>query len=90
MKTKLKSILAIALCAVGFAAFAEPQKIGDSDVTWELTDGNTVLTIGGSGAMPDFKIAEGLYAPWYSERETITTVKIGSGVTRIGKIRISQ
>ena len=83
MKT-LKSIIVAALCAVGMAAFAEPQTIDGSGVTWELTDGNTVLTIGGSGAMPDFKIAEGLYAPWYSERETITTVKIGSGVTRIG------
>ena len=28
-----KSLLMVALCAVGFAAFAAPQKIGDSDVT---------------------------------------------------------
>ena len=33
MKTKLKSILAVALCAVGLAAFAEPQTIDGSGVT---------------------------------------------------------
>ena len=90
--TTIKSIVAAALCAVGFAAWSEPQQIGDSSTTWELTQGCTVLTIGGSGPMPDFY--DPSEAPWYWETtggeesqeayRVIAEVKIGSGVTSIG------
>ena len=75
----VRGFLAIALCAVGLSAFAEPQKIGDSDVTWELTENDTVLTIAGTGAMPD------LYGdtPWNDASWAITTVKIESGVASV-------
>ena len=43
MKTKLKSILAIALCAVGLAAFAEPEISAVSEEGWiDLTVGDRV------------------------------------------------
>ena len=43
MKTKLKSILAVALCAVGFAAFAEPEISAVSAEGWlDLTVGDRV------------------------------------------------
>ena len=60
MKTKLKSILAIALCAVGLSAFAEPQKIGDSDVTWELTNEAKVkILLPSEGVMMRGKAVQG-------------------------------
>ena len=92
MKMKLKSILAIALCAVGLSAFAEepagsegnPWLVGtpnEADVkAW--TNGTGKLTIEGTCAMKDF--GAGDPAPWYNDREAITTVEIKSGVTRIG------
>ena len=42
MKTKLKSILAVALCAVGFAAFAEPKQ----EVSAVSAEGFLDLTVG--------------------------------------------
>ena len=42
MKTKLKSILAVALCAVGFAAFAEPKQ----EVSAVSAEGWLDLTVG--------------------------------------------
>ena len=93
MKTKLKSIIAIALCAVGLSAFAEepagsegnPWLVGtpnEADVkAW--TNGTGKLTIEGTGAMMDFE-EEGS-APWDSVKDTIIIAEIGSGVTNIGK-----
>ncbi len=89
MKTKLKKlvrsakclVLSAALCAVGLSAWAEPQKIDGSDVTWELTEDDIVLTIAGTGAMPDF---ESHGAPWYDQRTSIQTLEIKSGVTHLG------
>lgn len=50
---------------------------GDN-LTWTL-DSEGVLTISGTGAMADFTAA-----PWYSNKDSIKTVAIGSGVTNIG------
>ena len=62
-------------------AFAELNgtsgKCGD-DVTWTLSGG--ALTISGTGPMMDFR----LFAPWYGERLSVTSVLIGDGVTGIG------
>ena len=62
MKTNLKSILAVALCAAGLAAFAEgsgtldnPWKVGGTDGTDDLveawTNGTGVLTVQGAGTV---------------------------------------
>lgn len=50
---------------------------GDN-LTWTL-DSDGLLTISGTGAMEDY----GREYPWYSERESITSVTIESGVTGI-------
>ena len=91
-KRRILSIVLTLVMIVGMiplgtmTSFAEgPQKIGTSDVTWELTDSNTVLTLGGTGAMPDFTVDISTNdIPWYSAKDTITTVKVGSGITRFG------
>ena len=69
-------------------AFAAPQKIGDSDVTWELTNNNTVLTISGTGAMPDFRSLDSI--PWNSQKAKIQTITIQSGVTSIGSAAFQE
>ena len=42
---------------------------------------NGVLTITGTGALPDYTSASG--APWYQYRNSITSVVIGSGITSV-------
>lgn len=48
--------------------------------SWSFADGT--LTISGTGAMPDFDLAEP--APWFGLREQITEVNLESGVTGVG------
>lgn len=55
---------------------------GDS-ITWTLDD-NGVLTISGSGDMPDYDWSS--TAPWYSQKDAITKIVIGNGVTSIGDL----
>ena len=50
-------------------------------VTWKLESG--VLTVSGSGAMPDFDNSKSL--PWYDVRGFIKQVVIEDGVTSVGK-----
>ncbi len=53
-----------------------------SNVTAVYDDGT--LTITGTGAMYDYSYESGSTAPWYQERNSITRVVIGEGVTYIG------
>ncbi|MCQ2436199.1 MAG: leucine-rich repeat domain-containing protein [Clostridia bacterium] len=64
---------------------------GDDHVWYKLTENDTVvpfymtgltLTIGGTGAMPDFGTPSD--RPWHNAAEAITTIQILSGVTSIG------
>ena len=66
--------LILALCC-GLAAAD-----GTGGITWTL-DAAGVLTIGGSGAMPDYTHDS---RPWAAEAGAIRRVVIGSGVTGIG------
>ena len=70
----------LALVAGAGTIFAEGGTCGaDGDnLTWDLTDG--VLTISGTGAMADYEWG----GPWYANRESITSLIIGDGVTSIG------
>ena len=84
-------------------AFAEATKpegsdwlvdSGDNHVWYKLEEvpassGTYTLTIGGTGEMPDFPSETSTVRPWFNAKETITTVKIKSGVTRIGKYAFS-
>ena len=51
-----------------------------TDLTWKLSGG--VLTISGTGAMTNWSSGSGV--PWYSDRSSVTTVVIETGVTSIG------
>ncbi len=54
---------------------------GDN-LSWTLTDAG-VLTITGTGNMTEWSSTSAV--PWYSNRSSIKTVSIGSGVTSIGQ-----
>ena len=94
MKKRFLALLLAALMVVSllptmaFAAVTLPEGAawidgtGTVPVWYKLTDSNTVLTIGGTGAMPDF--TSGNPAPWKEYADKIETVVIGSGVTAIG------
>jgi hypothetical protein len=53
-----------------------------TNLKWELTC-DSVLTITGSGAMSNWNYQN--YAPWYSHRDKIVSVKVNEGVTSVGK-----
>ena len=55
------------------------NKCGEN-LYWEYNNGT--LTITGSGAMYDYRFEN--YAPWYSERESISAVSLPQGLTSIG------
>ena len=56
-----------------------------NNMNWNL-NGNGVLTISGTGNMPDYSSTS---QPWYKYRESIKQVKIGDGITGIGKYAFS-
>ena len=51
---------------------------------WEYDD-SSVLTITGTGAMPDYTHKTSDSAPWFQYRESIKEIVIGSGITHIGR-----
>ena len=53
------------------------------NLTWDLTeDGKLIIT--GSGRMFDYSIDDYQYAPWYEDRQKITSIEIDDNVTYIG------
>ncbi|MBR2832582.1 MAG: leucine-rich repeat protein, partial [Oscillospiraceae bacterium] len=54
------------------------------NVTWELSEDGTVLTISGSGPMDDWNTGYPTYDPTEGHNSTVTKVIINSGVTAIG------
>jgi hypothetical protein len=50
-------------------------------LTWVLTS-DSVMTINGSGAMPDY--SDPNYLPWYANRTQIKSALIGNSITTIG------
>ena len=77
MKTKLFSLALALLMSVSL--FAQSGTCGPN-LTWTLQ--NRVLTISGSGNMNDYSWNG---APWYSYRQSITSITIGNSVTSIGE-----
>ena len=52
-----------------------------TDAFWSIDDG--VLSVTGTGKMADYPSADN--CPWYTVRDTITSVKVADGITTIGK-----
>ncbi len=69
-------------------ASGECSADGSPSVTWLLTS-DSILTIGGYGAMADYD-AETNMAPWYEYKDAYNSVYIASGVTYVGNYAFRQ
>ncbi|MBR4444108.1 MAG: leucine-rich repeat domain-containing protein, partial [Clostridia bacterium] len=88
MKHRSKRLLSILLSLVmvlglmpgmSLTAYAA-QTIDGTNLTWEISDTGT-LTISGTGEIPDYG---NTYAPWRGYQDSIKSIVINDGVTRIG------
>ena len=61
---------------------SESRKCGEN-ITWTLSE-DGMLTLSGSGAMYNYSKDELKYAPWYENRNSVTSLQIADGITHIG------
>ncbi|MCR5251680.1 MAG: leucine-rich repeat protein [Lachnospiraceae bacterium] len=65
---------------MGYQAYGSDAEAGD--ITYDFDAVTGILTITGSGAMENYTVSD--RAPWYSDKDAITSVVVESGVTGIG------
>lgn len=90
----LKAVLCLfALCLICAAAFpvsaaaSVPVWGSCSDtVNWTLDKDSGIITISGTGAMPDYASGE---APWYGDRMSVKTIRVEDGITAVGAYAFS-
>ncbi|GHV63923.1 hypothetical protein FACS1894199_00950 [Bacteroidia bacterium] len=75
------SVAGVNTVGTGTKSVGKTVTISACTVTWTLVDG--LLTIEGFGPMKDYTTPT--TRPWAAQIDSITSVDIGSGVTRIGK-----
>ena len=86
MMTRVAMLLLVVFTSMG--AWADESGSCGDGVTYNYVSDTNILTISysgsgsGSGAMADYGSTENV--PWYSYRDYIKTVVVGSGVTHIG------
>lgn len=78
------AILVAVIFAVNTLAEIHESSFGDmgDNLRWRVNTSTGVLTITGEGGMENFVSAESV--PWYEDRELITVLNIGEGVTSVG------
>ncbi len=69
------------------SAPAAPANSCGGGLTWELNNGELVISYDGegTGVMNDYDIPNDNPAPWYANRENITSVSLPEGIKTIGK-----
>ena len=79
------------ISSVNLSAYASSGTCGDN-VYWDYDESSKTLTISGTGAMDDYFYKDVSYstAPWFGYHKNILTVKIETGVTRIGEYAFSR
>ena len=92
MKTvDIQKIISLILCVALCIGICVPVNAANDEVasgscgtslTWTLNSSG-VLTVSGTGTMDEWSAETNV--PWYSQKESITTVVISEGVTSIGK-----
>lgn len=85
MKKNVKFCFVLTVFLLGFFQ-AQADIWTGTKLDWELSD--SVLTISGNGEMPNYQTYDTIIMkneiPWYSDRNSIASIKIESGVTNIG------
>ena len=61
----------------------------EGSLNWSLTKSG-ILTISGTGAIPDYSVNEQQYPSWNSHKDQINTVVIEEGITEIGDYTFYQ
>lgn len=79
MRTFKKILLHLLMVIVLSTAWNMSARAEDENISWKLEDG--VLTISGSGAVPDYEAGK---SPWYNDRSSIKEIQVESGITRVG------
>ena len=74
--------LLVLLCSISVPVQAESSGSCGKDVTWTLDDAGT-LTISGEGEIEDCLAIYKTPHPWYSARDTICSLVIEEGITKI-------
>lgn len=96
MKKTLKVLFAacltlvMAICVTGYASAEDAiadADFNDGKMHWNIS-ADHVLTISGTGNMPDYK--ETVNAPWYSYRSQINSIVVEDGVTGLGSYAFYQ
>ena len=77
------ALVSVFVCSAITHASEVDSGLCGNQLTWTL-DSNGVLTISGTGAMENYKFDSGVYAPWYSYRDSIVAAVMEDGVTTIG------
>ncbi len=77
-------LLLLIIALLPMLAYADESGMCGDNVTWSFDWDTQTLTISGTGEMDGYYTYNGLDAPWYSFRESITTAVIEDGVTSIG------
>lgn len=81
--SRIFCLLAV-LAALTLTAFAVETGTCGANLTYTLDTETGVLTVSGTGAMPDYYAATP--APWSDYASYVRTVNIGEGVTRVGNM----
>jgi hypothetical protein len=81
----MKNLYLFLLCGLMCAANVCAQSGTTGPLSWSIADG--VLTISGTGAMPDYSYNN---APWEPYQSSITSVVVGDSVTSIGSYAFSH
>ena len=84
MRNRFISLLAVLAMAIGMHAAVSTGTCG-ANLTWSYDTSTGVLTISGSGDMPNYG-SEKYYTdvPWYSIQGDITQVSLPADLTSIG------
>ena len=79
------------ICGISLIEFeleaSAPANSCGGGLTWELNNGELVISYDGegTGVMNDYDIPNDNPAPWYANREDITSVSLPEGIKTIGK-----
>ena len=78
------TVLSFASCGTAKVADADDAegKIDGTDISWEYSADDKLLSIEGTGAIPDFESSESV--AWYAVRHSVEEIEIAEGITAIG------
>lgn len=78
-------LLLVMACALGASAETYSGTCGaeEDNATWSLDTETGVLNISGTGALADY--ADSKYLPWNSYRNSVKSIVISEGITKIGE-----